>query len=94
MQRKYCADDYRSNGNGGGQLAFAVMEKRLTYSIGGGQLQEAITMDNEVSKTLNCMHEAGRILSVFRSTEVAASRPSTSAESAKSSEPLLGITAP
>ena len=23
----------------------------------GGQLQEAITMDNEVSKTLNCMHE-------------------------------------
>lgn len=48
-------------------------------------------MDNEVSKTLNCMHEAGRILSVFRSTEVSASRPSTSAASAKSSEQRRGI---
>lgn len=38
-----------------------VVSRRMDF-IGGGQLNEATMPTAEVSRTLNCMHEAGRIL--------------------------------
>lgn len=32
------------------------------YSIGGGQVTESLNIDEQVSKTLNCMHDAGSVL--------------------------------
>lgn len=40
------------------------MVNDVVFCWGGGQVCEAANLDREVAKTLNCMHEAPRILTV------------------------------
>lgn len=51
-------------GTGGGNVPM-VMEQNCVYSIGNGQVHDALSPSEEVSKTLNCMDDTAKILTLF-----------------------------
>ena len=53
---------YKGCGERGGREREVVCQQRLTLSIGNGQVQEAITPNEECARTLNCMHDQQAIV--------------------------------